>query len=42
MAERVVEVPGLANQLTVNWVRMQPRWLVRAFGGYFARRVFPA
>ncbi len=34
----VIEVPGLANELVANWVRLQPRWLVRAAGGAISRR----
>ncbi len=33
----VIRVPGIANQFAVNWVKYQPRWLVRNLGGLFAR-----
>ena len=39
MAGKVIEVPGLANEWASNWVRFQPRWLVRAMGGWAARLV---
>ncbi|MEM7018349.1 MAG: SDR family oxidoreductase [Pseudomonadota bacterium] len=39
MSGQVIKVPGLANQASANWVRMQPRWLVRRLGGLFARQV---
>jgi len=35
---RVIEVPGMANEMVANWVRFQPRWLVRAVGGVFGRQ----
>ena len=37
MKGEVVRVPGIANQFAVNWVKYQPRWLVRNLGGMFAR-----
>ena len=39
MMGRVLQVPGIANQASVNWVRMQPRWVVRTIGGFFGRRL---
>ena len=36
---KVVEVPGVANEMAVNWMQFQPRWLVRAMGGAAARRM---
>lgn len=37
MAGEVIRVPGLMNQALVNWLRYQPRWLVRTAAGMFAR-----
>jgi len=37
MAGRAVHVPGLPNQLGTQWIRYQPRWLVRGVGGMMAR-----
>jgi len=37
MAGRAVHVTGLPNQLGTEWVRHQPRWLVRGVGGLMAR-----
>ena len=37
MSHEVIRIPGLANQATVNWVKYTPRWLVRNWGGVFAR-----
>ena len=34
----VIRVPGIGNQMLVNWSQYQPRWLVRALGGLTARR----
>ena len=39
MAGQVIKVPGVANQLSANWVQFQPRWLVRRLGGLFARQI---
>lgn len=36
-AGQVIRVPGLANQALVNWTNYQPRWLVRALGGFASR-----
>jgi short-subunit dehydrogenase len=30
---KVVEIPGMVNEWTANWVRLQPRWMVRMMGG---------
>jgi short-subunit dehydrogenase len=37
MNSEVIRIPGLANQAAVNWVKYTPRWLVRNWGGMFAR-----
>ncbi len=37
MSGRAVHVSGLPNQLGTQWVRYQPRWLVRSVGGFMAR-----
>jgi uncharacterized protein len=37
MAGEVIRVPGMLNQAMVNWVQVQPRWLVRAFSGMLSR-----
>ncbi|MDX1382060.1 MAG: SDR family oxidoreductase [Thermoanaerobaculia bacterium] len=37
MSGKVVEVPGIANEWAATWVRLQPRWAVRALGGAAAR-----
>lgn len=37
MAGEVIRVPGLMNRALVTWMRYQPRWLVRAAAGVFAR-----
>jgi short-subunit dehydrogenase len=37
MRNEVVCVPGIGNQMAVQWVKYQPRWLVRNMGGLFAR-----
>lgn len=34
-----VHVPGVSNQLAVRLIGLQPRWLVRALGGFIGRRV---
>lgn len=39
MSGRVIQVPGIANQLTTAWVQAQPRWLVRSVGGFFSRQM---
>ena len=39
MAGRAVEVPGVGNQLLTGLVQLQPRWLVRAVGGFAGRRL---
>ena len=38
MAGSVIEVPGLANRVLTNWSRLQPKWVVRSFGGLIGRR----
>lgn len=40
MAGEAVRVPGLMNAAMVNWMRYQPRWLVRRLSGLFARTTF--
>jgi hypothetical protein len=40
MAGRVIEVPGVGNELAANWVRFQPRWLVRGVTGLFGRSLY--
>jgi short-subunit dehydrogenase len=37
MSGRAVHVTGLPNQLGAQWIRYQPRWLVRSVGGFMAR-----
>ena len=37
MSGRAVHVTGLPNQLGTQWIRYQPRWLVRSVGGMMAR-----
>jgi short-subunit dehydrogenase len=34
-----VHIPGITNQLAVQLMGWQPRWLVRALGGFIGRRV---
>lgn len=34
---RAVHIAGLPNQLGMQWIRYQPRWLVRSVGGMMAR-----
>jgi short-subunit dehydrogenase len=34
---KVVEIPGVANEWLANWVRLQPRWMVRMIGGLAAQ-----
>ena len=34
---KVVEVPGVVNEWTANWMRLQPRWMVRMMGGLAAQ-----
>ena len=34
---QVIRIPGIANQALVNWSHFQPRWLVRALGGFASR-----
>ncbi len=36
-AGRVIEVPGVANEVAANWSRALPRWMVRMMGGVAAR-----
>ena len=40
MTGRVIEVPGLGNAMASQWVRFQPRWLVRGVTGLLGRRLF--
>jgi short-subunit dehydrogenase len=37
LAGRALVVPGLTNRLGASLVQLQPRWLVRAFGGLIGR-----
>jgi short-subunit dehydrogenase len=37
MNGEVIRIPGLANQAVANWAKYTPRWLVRSWGGMFAR-----
>jgi len=37
MAGKPVHVAGIANELAVQWIKYQPRWLMRAFGGVFGK-----
>ena len=32
-------VPGVSNQILVRLTSLQPRWLLRALGGFLFRRV---
>jgi hypothetical protein len=34
---KVIEVPGVVNEWTASWVRLQPRWMVRMMGGLAAQ-----
>ena len=34
---KVIEVPGVANEVAANWSRAMPRWMVRMMGGLAAR-----
>jgi short-subunit dehydrogenase len=34
---KVIEIPGVVNEWTANWMRMQPRWMVRMMGGLAAQ-----
>jgi short-subunit dehydrogenase len=37
MAGRPIRINGVAYQLGVQWIRLQPRWLVRRVAGFWAR-----
>jgi hypothetical protein len=37
MRGRAVHIAGLQNQLGMQWIQYQPRWLVRSVGGFMAR-----
>ena len=37
MAGKPVHVAGIANELAVQWIKYQPGWLMRAFGGVFGK-----
>lgn len=37
MAGKAIHVTGPQNQLAAEWIRHQPKWLVRAAGGLFSR-----
>src|SRR6516164_9018514 len=37
MAGKPVHVAGIANELAVQWIKYQPRWLMRAFGSVFGK-----
>jgi short-subunit dehydrogenase len=34
---KVIEIPGVVNEWTAAWVRLQPRWMVRMMGGFGAQ-----
>jgi short-subunit dehydrogenase len=38
-AGKVIEIPGMLNEWTASWVRLQPRWMVRMMGGLAAQTV---
>jgi short-subunit dehydrogenase len=38
MAGRVIQVPGIPNQVSAAWVQVTPRWLTRTLTGFAARR----
>lgn len=35
-----IRIPGLINQLAVNWAEYQPRWMKRTLAGFFGRATF--
>lgn len=37
MKGKAVHVTGLPNQFAAEWIRLQPKWLVRNAGGFLAR-----
>lgn len=37
MAGKPVHVPGMANELAVQWMKYQPSWLKRAVGGFLGK-----
>jgi hypothetical protein len=37
MAGKPVHVAGIADELAVQWMKYQPRWLMRAFGSVFGK-----
>jgi short-subunit dehydrogenase len=37
MAGKPVHVAGIANELAVQWIKYQPRWLMRAFGSVLGK-----
>jgi hypothetical protein len=41
MSGEVIRVPGVMNQALVNWLELQPRWLVRTLSGFVARSTLP-
>ena len=38
MAGRVIQVPGIPNQVSAAWAQVTPRWLTRTLTGFAARR----
>jgi short-subunit dehydrogenase len=34
---KVIEIPGMVNEWSANWIRLQPRWMVRMMGGLAAQ-----
>lgn len=39
MERAVIRVPGTVNNLTMTFLGLQPRWLVRKLGGFIGRKV---
>jgi len=37
MQGKPLHITGLSNQLTAQWLKYQPRWLIRSTGGFLAR-----
>ena len=38
MAGRVIQVPGISNQVSAAWAQVTPRWLTRTLTGFATRR----
>jgi short-subunit dehydrogenase len=38
MAGRVIQVPGIPNQVSAAWAQVTPRWLTRTLTGFATRR----